>query len=194
MRIQVTTSYLEMTEAKDLRPVRRPDGLQIEVKRSEIPSPELNRFLYTAVGGDWNWRDKLVWTYQEWLEVISLPGFQTWVIYVSGTPAGYFELNKDDEAGVEIVSFGLLPQFTERGLGGFALSVAVKKAWSMGARRIWLHTWSLDHPNALTNYLARGFAIYREEKFTIERPRSTPGPWPGARARRRRRGFDWRYE
>jgi hypothetical protein len=85
-------------------------------KAEGIPSPELNRFLYTAGGGNWNWRSKLHWTYDQWLEFISRPGFQTRVVYVSWTPAGYFELFRDDNGAVEIVSFGPLPRFIRQGI------------------------------------------------------------------------------
>ena len=76
---------------------------------------------------------------------------------VSGAPAGYFELRRDRAGGTEIVYFGLLPEFTGRGLGGFLLTMAVERAWSSGTERVWLHTNTLDHPAALPNYLKRGF-------------------------------------
>ena len=73
----------------------------------------------------------------------------------------------------------------------FLLTAAVQRAWAINARRVWVHTWSLDHPAALRNYLARGFAVFREERFTIEAPDEPPGPWPGARGAASEEGFDW---
>ena len=192
MRIEAITTYVELTDRAALRAAPRPNGVTLDLRRAEIASPELNRFLYTAVGGDWNWRDKLSWSFKRWQDFISQPGFQTWILYGSGTPAGYFELYRDDGESVEIVSFGLLPQFTGRGIGGFLLTAAVECAWAMNARRIWLHTWTLDHPGALANYLARGFKAYREERFTIETPDESPGPWPGARSATAA-SFDWSF-
>ena len=87
--------------------------------------------------------------------------FKPGCCYLRGTPAGYFELD-DQDGDVEIAYFGLLPQFLGKGLGGGFLTAAVEKAWEMGAARVWVHTCSLDHPNALKNYQARGFQIYRE--------------------------------
>jgi GNAT superfamily N-acetyltransferase len=88
---------------------------------------------------------------------------QTWVAYQQGAIAGYFELHRQGDE-VEILYFGLAPQFIGKGLGGFLLSEAIAKAWQwQGANRVWVHTCTLDHPHALKNYQARGFRIYKEE-------------------------------
>ena len=179
MLTDITTYHLEMTDPAALRPKPNPmQGLTIE--RVQQPSPEFNRFLYTAVGGDWYWTDQLPWTYQQWQEWVDRPEFQTWVAYVLGSPAGYFELIGQSGGNVEITSFGLLPAYIGRGLGGHLLTVAIEKAWQMGASRVWLHTCSLDHPGALANYCARGFQVFREETASEDVPPRPPGPWPEA--------------
>ncbi len=71
---------------------------------------------------------------------------------------------------MEIVYFGLLPQFVGQGLGGHLLTEAVERAWQMDARRVWVHTCNLDHPAALKNYQARGFKLYQ----TIEKMKEIP--------------------
>ncbi|HKP73279.1 MAG TPA: hypothetical protein VJT82_10110, partial [Pyrinomonadaceae bacterium] len=67
--MEVVTYYLEMCAPHELRPSRA-FVEQLEVRQAQIPCPELNRFLYTAVGGDWFWVDRLTWTYQQWLEYL----------------------------------------------------------------------------------------------------------------------------
>ena len=99
---------------------------------------------------------------------------------MSGTPAGYFELERQAEGSVEIAYFGLLPQFVGRGLGGALLSAAVERGWEGGARRVWLHTCSLDHAAALPAYQARGFRIFETETAVRDLPERSPEPWPGA--------------
>ncbi|HEX8070488.1 MAG TPA: GNAT family N-acetyltransferase [Pyrinomonadaceae bacterium] len=178
MQRQVTTYYLEMTDPRELRQAR---AAALEVRRAGVVAPELNRFLYTAVGGDWYWTDRLPWSYQQWLDYLARPEVETWVGYVDGTPAGYFELETQPGGDVELAYFGLLPQFTGRGFGGLLLTRAVERAWALGARRVWLHTCTLDAPVALAAYQARGFRVYREETETKELPERAPGPWPGAR-------------
>jgi len=180
MEIREVVTYLEMTSAADLVP-GRPPGEVVEVRRAEVACPELNRFFYTAVGGDWHWTDRLAWTYAQWLAAVTRPGHETWVAYVRGTPAGYFELDGEGKGGaVELEYFGLLPQFAGRGVGGHLLTVAVRRAWEKQAGRVWLHTSSLDHPAAIGNYVARGFRVVRAEEGVKEMAGPPPGAWPGA--------------
>jgi GNAT superfamily N-acetyltransferase len=186
MQREITTWHLEITGPKDFRPAKPlREGLRIE--RAEIPCPELNRFFYASVGGDLFWVDRLAWTYDEWKAWLDRPELETWIGSVSGTPAGYFEIERQAEGSVEIAYFGLLPQFVGRGLGGALLSRAVERAWELGADRVWLHTCSLDHPSALAAYQARGFRIFQTETAVREMPETSPGPWPGA-ARADKRG------
>lgn len=176
----ITIWYLEMRRRDELRPAPAPDS-SIRIEQAHVALPELNRFLYTAVGGDWYWRDRLPWSYATWLRWLDRPELQTWVMYERGTPAGYVELERQGGNDVEIAYFGLIPRFIGRGLGGHLLSFGIEKAWEMGAGRVWVHTCTLDGPAALANYRARGMRVYREEN--VERPDPGPpdGPWPGAR-------------
>jgi GNAT superfamily N-acetyltransferase len=179
MPTRVTVYYLQMTDPAQLRPSR--DGGDLDVRRAEVVCPELNRFLYTAVGGDWYWLDRLSWTHQRWLQWLDRPEVETWVGYHRGTPAGYFELEHLPDTGVELVYFGLLPQFVGRGLGGHLLTAAVRRAWELKPHRVWLHTCTLDHPQAVANYQARGFVLYDQKENVENLPDRSPGPWPGAR-------------
>lgn len=169
--MEITTWYLEQTDPAAIRPSAAP-GEPVAITRAEVPSPEFNRFLYTTVGGDWQWTDRLGWDRQRWLDLLAQPGYETWVAYVRGTPAGYAELDGTKPGEVELAYFGLLPGFTGRGIGGHLLTVALRRAWDLperwpGAeptRRVWVHTCTLDgQPAALANYQRRGLAIYRTE-------------------------------
>lgn len=171
----ITTWYLETTDPAELRPGREPEGT-VGFVRAEVPSPELSRFLYTTVGGDYQWTDRAPWSTDQWRERVADPNVETWVLYDRGTPAGYAELESQPEGAVEVVYFGLLPGFLGRGLGGHMLTEALRRAWDLGSRRpdrgatrrVWLHTCSLDGDRALDNYRARGLRLYRET--TEEQP------------------------
>lgn len=180
----VTTWYLQSLSPQELRPARLPTPAP-QIMRAEIASPALNRFLYSAVGGDWHWTDRLSWNHARWLQYLDRPQVQTWVLYVRGTPAGYIELEAQDGGDVEIAYFGLMREFIGQGLGGHLLSVGIERAWAMSGttptRRVWVHTCSLDGAQALANYQARGLRIYRTESVEKDVP-ETPGPWPGAYA------------
>jgi len=179
MWVEVTTWYLEMLDCHQLRPAL-PGKYELKIEQAQIPSPEFSRFLYTSVGGDWYWHDRLNWTYTQWLDYLNRPEVQTWVAYISGTPAGYVELESQPDGSVEIAYFGVLRQFIGQRLGGYLLTVGTEKAWAMNARRVWVHTCSLDGPYALANYKARGFQVYAQETKTQELPDKPPGLWAGA--------------
>jgi GNAT superfamily N-acetyltransferase len=182
-----TLTYLEQTSPADLRPAKEPQE-PVDVRRVEEVSPEFARFLYASVGGDWYWTEKLSWHWDRWIEYLTRPAFETWVAYAGGVPAGYIAL-KGEGSEVEVENFGLLAGFIGRGIGGHLLTVGLQRAWSFPERhpeltevtRVWLHTNTLDGPNALANYKARGLRPYKTEQE--ERPEADgppPGPWPGA--------------
>ncbi len=179
MQREVTIWYLEMLEPLQLKPKRVTlEGFSIQ--KAEIPSVELQRFLYTAVGGDWYWVDRLPWTYQQWRTWTHRPELHTFVAYLRGTPAGYYNLEQQADDNVEIAYFGLMPQFTGLGLGGALLTDALEQAWALGARRVHVNTCSLDGPAALANYQARGMVIHHTHTFLKDLPDQPPGPWVGA--------------
>jgi ribosomal protein S18 acetylase RimI-like enzyme len=127
MRKPVITHHLEMTDPSQFVPARKP-ATSFALVQAELPCPALNRFLYTAVGGDWYWLDRLGWSYEQWQMYLERAEVETWVAYVSGTPAGYYELEMQAGGNIEIVYFGLLPQFIGRGLGGALLTATVERA------------------------------------------------------------------
>ncbi len=172
----VTTYYLEITDRSALRAPRSLD-LPCEIRQARIPLPELNRFLFVAVGRDWHWRARLKWTRDQWLTYMGRPELETWVAYVDGTPAGYYEQDLQPESGAEIVNFGLLPQFTGQGWGGQLLAHAIQRGWARGAQRVWLHTCTLDHPQARAHYMARGMRQYDEQTINREVD-DGPVHWP----------------
>jgi GNAT superfamily N-acetyltransferase len=178
MMTRVIVSYVEMTDPAQLRP--SPVAEDFKLTRAGVPCPELNRFLYTAVGGQWYWTNRLDWDYARWLAYLDRPAVETLVLYVSGTPAGYIELEVQADDNVEVAYFGLLPRFMGQRLGGYLLSAGVGRAWAQGARRVWVHTCSLDSPTALANYQARGFRMYAQQSDWVELAPTPPGPWPGA--------------
>ena len=69
---------------------------------------------------------------------------------------------------IEIAYFGLLEEYHNKKLGGYLLSTAIKESFKKkNIFRVWAHTCSLDHKNALKNYLARGMKIYKKEIIQI---------------------------
>lgn len=155
---QKITWQMEMRDRAAFQP-KRVDRADVEVKRAAIPCPPFNRFLYVMVGMPHRWGGRQAWGDAEWTAYVHRPELETWVAYVSGTPAGYTELERQNDGSVRIECFGLFPQFIGQGLGAHLLSVAIARAWEMGASYVWLTTCSHDHPHARANYEARGFHL-----------------------------------
>ena len=170
------TTYLELRSG-DGAPNRQNCDQKFQVQEFAEPSWIFNRDMYIAVGQTWKWIDKLPWTDERWNEYASDPNLRTFAAYYDKKLAGYYELRRSDppstpshreghKVEVEIAYFGLLPDFIGRGLGGTLLTSAIESAWAWKPTpsRVWLHTCNRDHPNALNNYQARGFKIYKIEE------------------------------
>lgn len=128
------------------------------------------RYLYGEVGREYHWVERRRWSDEQLSAYLADPGVLIWLLQVDGCPAGYYELCRDGDGGVQIAYFGLVPDFVGQGLGKLLLSAAVKSGWALDPRpaRVWLHTCTLDHPQALPNYMARGFVPYKTETELIE--------------------------
>ena len=163
--IQRWTLQLDSCDA--LRP-KYVAGADVSIQRVEIPLPALNRFLHEEVGTEFQWGGYENWTDADWTEYANRDGLETWVLYVQGTPAGYFETEHFEDGSARIHNFGLLRPFFGQGLGAHLLSFAANRAFERGADRVWLRTCSKDHPNALPNYQSRGFRIVHEEQLQCE--------------------------
>lgn len=153
----MSTTFLEM-RSPDAH--RRREWTRGDVTVTEERDWRLNRDLYDLVGRDWQWTARRPWTGEQWRGWAEDPAVRTWVARRGGDLAGYFELRRAED-GIEIAYFGLAPGHTGKGLGGALLSRAIDEAWAWGAKRVWVHTCTLDHPAALPNYLARGMETFR---------------------------------
>jgi GNAT superfamily N-acetyltransferase len=164
--VDVKVSYLEMlARPAGGSPAPREELAVIHARRPTVP---YYRFLYHTVGGPYHWLSRAKLTDEQLAAVLRDPRNEVHVLHEEGTPAGFVEFDRRVEGEVEIVQFGLMPEFIGRGLGKYLLWWAVDRAWSYGPRRVWLHTCSLDHPAALPNYLKAGFVLYRETMIRRE--------------------------
>ena len=159
--MKVKTTYLQMF-AHNERVVPAPrEGLT--VVHAKKPSVPYYWFLYDTVGRDYDWTTRSKLTDAELAALLNDPRLEVHVLMADGAPAGFAELDRREEGEVELVQFGLLPEFIGQGLGRYFLQWAIDRAWGYGPRSFWLHTDTKDHPAALPNYLKAGFAVYKEE-------------------------------
>jgi ribosomal protein S18 acetylase RimI-like enzyme len=170
-RVSVRRTHLELRARGDLRPARAP-AEQVDHRLRRPIAPDEYLELYRLVGGPWLWRDRLAWSTADLERYLESPDVYVWVARVGGEQAGYFELRRHLDRTVEVMYFGLAPAFIGRGLGGWLLTRTAEEAFALGASRIVLNTCTLDAPQALPNYLARGFTIVREDQYLLDVPES----------------------
>ena len=139
----------------------------LTVVQARQPTVSFYRFLYNTVGRQYHWYSRGKLSDAELSAILTDSLNELHVLYADGTPAGFAELDRRVEGEVELVQFGLMPEFIGQGLGKWFLQWTVDRVWSYGPRRYWLHTCTLDHPAALPNYLKAGFILYRTD--TIQR-------------------------
>ena len=160
---QIYRNYLEIKSLKNLKEIEKPS----ENYSIELVNPkdfQLNKFFYKNVGKNYQWVDRLLWTDQNWIKYVSDSRLSTYVLKDKKELVGFFELLFDkDIKETEVAYFGILENYFGKKLGGYLLSEAIKLSFSTGSLRMWVHTSSLDHNNALKNYLARGMSIFKTE-------------------------------
>ncbi len=126
---------------------------------------QLNKFFYKNIGNSHEWVDRLTWSEEKWINYVSSENVMTYILKYKNDLVGFFELifHKEIKIETEIAYFGILKEYQNKKLGSYLLSEAIKISFSSGASRVWVHTCSLDHKNALNNYLSRGMKIFKSE-------------------------------
>ena len=177
-------------------PERRPDGtLELVTTRLELCSKPRHhkvstigrslglvhakrlplhfyRYLYDTVGSPYLWWERRELDDEALAAIVLDPKVEIHLLQVDGVPAGFAELDRRQPGEVELVYFGLVPEYVGQGLGITFLSKVVELAWQDDeVRRITVHACSTDHPRALLVYQRIGFQPYDELRETIEDPR-----------------------
>ena len=167
MTEEVKRNYLEINSLTDLQESKNPSEDYI-VDLIEPTDFQLNKFFYKNIGKKHKWIDRLIWTEQQWIKYVSNKNVKTFVLKNKKDLVGFFELIiHSEKKEVEIAYFGILEEYQNKKLGSFLLSDAIKKSFQENVDRVWLHTCSLDHKNALNNYLSRGMKIFKSEIVKI---------------------------
>ena len=163
MTEEVKRNYLEISSLKDLNEGNKPSE-DYYLNLIDPINFQLNKFFYKNIGKKHKWVDRLVWNEQKWIDYVSSEKVKTYVLKNKDDLVGFFELIFHfEKKEVEIAYFGILEEYQNKKLGSFLLSEAIKRSFDENVNRVWLHTCSLDHKNALNNYIARGMRIFKSE-------------------------------
>jgi len=164
---EVKRNYLEMNSIQELNQGSKPSDDYMLNLLNPI-NFQLNKFFYKNIGNKHKWVDRLIWTEEKWIEYLSSKNVKTYVLKYKKDLVGFFELiYHQEKKETEIAYFGILEEYQNKKLGSYLLSEAIKKAFKGNINRVWVHTCSLDHKNALNNYIARGMKIFKSETLNI---------------------------
>ncbi len=164
---EVKRNYLEINSLQDLKEVNKPSE-DYYLNLIDPINFQLNKFFYKTIGKNHRWIDRLSWSEEKWINYVSSKNVQTFVFKNKDDLVGFFELIFHPEKNeTEIAYFGILKEYQNKKLGSYLLSEAIKKSFKNDVDRVWVHTCSLDHKNALNNYVSRGMKIFKTEILNI---------------------------
>ena len=167
MTEEVKRNYLEINSIQDLNEGIKPSE-DYSLNLIDPINFQLNKFFYKSIGKKHKWVDRLTWPEEKWIMYVSSEKVKTYVLKLKDDLVGFFELILHMEKNeTEIAYFGILEEYQNKKLGSYLLSEAIKISFQNNINRVWVHTCSLDHKNALNNYISRGMKIYKTEILKI---------------------------
>ena len=167
MTTKVKRNYLEINSLQDLKEGKKPSE-DYSLSLIDPINFQLNKFFYKNIGKNHKWIDRLSWSEDKWINYVSNKNVQTYVFKFKDNLVGFFELILHSEKNeTEIAYFGILEEYQNKKLGSHLLTEAIKRSFRNNVSRVWVHTCSLDHKNALNNYLSRGMKIFKTEILNI---------------------------
>ncbi len=167
MTEQIKRNYLEIKSLQELKEGNKPSE-NYSLSLIDPINFQLNKFFYKNIGKNHKWVDRLPWSEEKWINYVSSENIETYIFKFKDDLVGFFELilhPEDNET--EIAYFGILEEYQNKKLGSYLLSEAIKKSFQNNVSRVWVHTCSLDHKNALGNYISRGMKIFKTEIINI---------------------------
>ena len=167
MSEEVKRNYLEINSLQDLKEGNKPSE-DYSLSLIDPINFQLNKFFYKNIGKNHKWVDRLIWSEEKWINYVSNKSVRTYVFKFNNDLVGVFELIFHSEKNeTEIAYFGILEEYQNKKLGSYLLSEAIKISFANNVNRVWVHTCSLDHKNALNNYISRGMKIFKTEILNI---------------------------
>ena len=170
-KIAAVVTHLRMLAPCPPRPA--PERGDLSLRRVAEPSTAWYRELYARVGETWLWFSRLRLEPVALAAILADPQVEVFALACAGRDQGLLELDFRVEGLCELAFFGLTPAMVGQGAGRLAMNHAIARAWARPIGCLWVHTSTLDHPNALAFYLRSGFCPFKRQIEIADDPRLT---------------------
>ena len=160
-------------------PPGRADPAQAGIALERIARPDAAwyRDLYGRIGAEWLWASRLAMADVDLAGILHHPDVEVHAVMKDGRGEGLLELDFREEGSCELAFFGLTPATIGNGTGRWLMNRAIARAWSRDGhppiRRFWVHTCTLDAPQALSFYIRSGFTPVKRQVEVFDDPRLT---------------------
>lgn len=167
-KIAAIVTYLHMGRPSPALAPAIPDGLSLERSRGETAR---YRDLFRRIGEPWLWFSRAAMPDTELESILTDPRVEIYILRDGSTDIGLLELDFRPEGEAELAFLGLVPGTIGRGAGRFLIQEAIRRAFEKPIGRFFVHTCSLDHPDALGFYRRAGFEPYKRAIEVVDDPR-----------------------
>ncbi|MEP2943146.1 MAG: GNAT family N-acetyltransferase [Hyphomicrobiales bacterium] len=164
-------TYLEMTE----RPPSKTDNIK-NLALDHMVKPDVARYykILKAVGEDWLWFSRLALEREALIKAINTPGFEIFILQKETRDIGLLELDVRNKKNIELAYFGLTSDAIGTGAGRWLMNAAITRAFDHHkTKRMFVHTCTMDSPQALAFYQKSGFTPYKRAVEIADDPRLT---------------------
>jgi GNAT superfamily N-acetyltransferase len=174
-KLAAVVTCLEMRAHPGLRP-----AVDAPIRKVTQPDVDWYRDLYARVGQEWLWFSRLRMPKSELAAILCDPGVAVYALSVEGRDEGLLELDFREPGQCELAFYGVTRSIIGQGAGRALMNFAIEQAWARPISRLWVHTCTLDHPDALAFYLRSGFQPYARRIEVADDPRLTGDAPPEA--------------
>jgi GNAT superfamily N-acetyltransferase len=161
---------LEMRERA--QPRRERASVAVAIERFTEPDALRFRALVRRVGEPYLWQSPLLITDEQFAGEIRDARLELYVLKSAGEDEGILSLDFRVPGECEIRLFGVSERLRGSGAGRKLMNFAIETAWSRPIERLWLHTCTLDHPDALPFYIRSGFVAFKRQIEIHDDPRA----------------------
>jgi GNAT superfamily N-acetyltransferase len=154
------------------QPRRERASPPVTIERFTEPDAARFRALVRRVGEPYLWQSPLLISEEQFTQLVRDGDQELYTLRSGGEDEGILLLDWRDAGDCEIRLFGVSERLRGTGAGRKLMNFAIERAWTRSIRRLWLHTCTLDHPDALPFYIRSGFVPFKRQIEIHDDPRA----------------------